>query len=168
MRWSENVPRWAGIVFGMFGILCIVGGVSPVFSRGSLDGLAPALVVGGGWAVFGFKRGFPIIPTGDGTLASGLGSLRRRIVVMYAFPVLWAPVVIVVMTNLPERASDAAFVPVVLPMFFAVFYAGFSQCPRCGKHFFIHERLRLLPKHSFFRCQNCGGGLRSDDAPPAV
>jgi hypothetical protein len=168
MRWSGHVPRWVGIFCGLFGVVCIAGGVSSAFWLGSFDDVLPGLVVGGAWAVFGFKGGFPIVPAGDGSIPSGLRALRRRLVLMYAFPFAWAPVFILVMTSVPDRMSSSVFTLLALPMFVVVGFALLGECPRCGKHFFVAARFRLFPKRWITRCQNCGGGLREASSSPAV
>ena len=170
MTWSERFPRWARIVFVIFGAAIIAGGIAGATQDMGIDTILPALCVGGAWAIVGLKGGYPLVRAGQGSISAGLRVLRRRRLLAYGFPLLWAPVLVEGMLAAPPAIQTSAFCILTLPMVVVFARFALSACPRCGHHFFLPPRGRARSAAwSPHACQSCGLALRNASvSPPAV
>ena len=170
MTWSERFPRRARIGFVIFGAAIIGGGIVSATQDMGIDAILPALLVGGAWAIVGLKGGYPLVRVGQGSMSAGLRALRRRRLLAYVVPWLWAPELVKGMLVAPPAIQTSAFCVLTLPIVVVFLRFTFSACPRCGQHFFLPSRGRIRSAAWGPRaCQNCGLALREASlGPPAV
>jgi hypothetical protein len=158
VRWHQPLPKWARIVCVLFGIANIGGAIA----RWS-DLTFPGAIVGGLWAIFGW-RGVPLIPSvsggsppQDAEFVAGRRTIRSRRLLAFGVPFAWLLLAAILLPKVPKELMSTAFFLSAIPLFFIVFRCLFSACPRCGLHFFLNER-RL--RTSLTRCAHCGLSLR--------
>ena len=162
IRWHQPLPNWARVACVVFGI-ANMGGAIAQWSALTI----PGIVVGGVWAVFGWK-GIPLIPSVSGTsrpqkneIVAGRSALRGRRLLAFVVPLAWLLLAAIVFPRVPKQLLATAFFLSAMPIFFLIFRCFFSACPRCGRHFFLDGRLL---RTSLTRCVHCGLSLRGRDS----
>ena len=158
IRWHQPLPNWARMACIIFGIANI-GGAIAQWS----DLTFPGIVVGGVWAVFGWK-GIPLIPSVSGAsppqkndIVAGRSAIRGRRLWAFVVPFAWLLLAAIAMPRVPKQFMATAFFLSAMPIFFLIFRCFFSACPRCSRHFFLDDRLL---RTSLTRCVHCGLSLR--------
>jgi hypothetical protein len=133
-----------------FGLLNVVGG-----AVSGPKAWFPALVIGGLWALIGW-RGFPLIssiPPDSHDVAAGARSIRRRRFVFWMplTALLCVPAVLFT----PEQFRMTAFLACAIPSATALAVLIWSACPRREKHFFLNGWRSSWTN----QCVHCGQSL---------
>jgi hypothetical protein len=157
--WYQPLPHWARVVCVLFGFANIGGAIAAASEM-----TFPGIVVGGVWALFGWK-GLPLIAsvpphTPPDDVAAGLMTLRRRRLVAFVVPFAWLLLSAILLPRVPMRFLSTVFFLSAIPLFVLVFRCFFSACPRCRQHFFISSNLF---HGSLTQCIHCGLPLRDPE-----
>ncbi|MEQ1935469.1 MAG: hypothetical protein ABL962_16540, partial [Fimbriimonadaceae bacterium] len=161
ITWTKSSPQWVSIVFALFGASNIIGALV-MWSGMTL----PGILIGGAWFIAGWK-GTPLIQTiplsKAGTaegLTEGVAIIKRRRLIGYFSSLSWFALGATILPRIPDSIIPTAMIGCALPTMILFSVWTFSQCPRCGDHFYF-KLDRWTQTWTWNICANCGLDLKN-------